>query len=225
MTKTEDVLKELKKHSDPKSLEGMARFGINVKYALGVRIPDVRKIAKEIGKDHQLAIDLWKTKIHDARILASMVDEKDKVTEAQMESWVKDFNSWDLCDQCIMNLFEDTPFAYEKAVEWSKREEEYVRRAGFVLMARLAVSDKKADDREFDPFYALIRKYSTDERNFVKKAVNWAIRQIGKRNKSLNKKMIALSKELMKIDSKAAKWSASDALRELESAAVNKRLK
>jgi len=224
MPTAESVIKELKKHSDPKSLEGMARFGINVKYALGVRIPDVRKIAKEIGKDHNLAISLWKTKIHDARILATMIDEKGKVTEAQMESWVKDFNSWDLCDQCIANLFEDTEFAYEKAVEWAKREEEYVRRAGFVLMARLAVSDKKAPDSKFEPFYLLIRKYSIDERNFVKKAVNWAIRQIGKRNKTLNKKMIILSKELLKTDSKAARWSASDALRELESAAVKNRL-
>jgi len=211
------IISELKKHSKPKDREGMARFGINPKYALGVRIPILRGLAKRIGKNHQLAAELWKTKIHEARILACMIDDPKIVAEKQLEEWVKEFNSWDLCDQCCMNLFDKMSLAWEKAVEWSKRKEEFIRRAGFSLMACLAWHDKKAKDRDFLIFFPIIKKYSTDERNLVRKAVNWALRQIGKKNKNLNKKAITIAKEIQKIDSKTAKWIANDAIRELSS--------
>lgn len=209
------IISELKEYSNSKDREGMARFGINPKYALGVRIPVLRNLAKKIGKDHKLAQELWKTKIHEARILACMIDDPKMVAEKQLEEWVKEFNSWDLCDQCCMNLFDKMPLAWKKAIEWPKRKEEFVRRAGFALMACLAWHDKKAKDSDFLKFFPVIKKYSTDERNFVRKAVNWALRQIGKRNKNLNKEAIKLAKEIQKINSKTAKWIANDAIREL----------
>jgi 3-methyladenine DNA glycosylase AlkD len=153
-----------------------------------------------------------------------MVDEPVKVTEAQMERWVKEFDSWDVCDQCCMNLFEDSPFAYQKCVEWSSRKEEYIKRAGFVLMARLAVSDKKAGDQPFESFLAAIKRECNDNRNFVKKAVNWALRQIGKRNRNLNRKAIETAKEIQRMDSRSARWIATDAIRELTSGSVQGRL-
>ena len=222
--KYKEILKKLKSHSNLNNVEGMARFGINPKNTLGVSIPIIRKIAKEIGKNHQLAQKLWQSGIHEARILACLIAEPEKLTEKQMESWVKDFNSWDVCDQCCGNLFDKTKFAYQKAIEWSKRKEEFVKRAGFVLMATLSVHDKKAADKKFERFFPFIKKEAIDERNFVKKAVNWALRQIGKRNLALNKKTIAVAKEIQKIDSKSAKWITNDAIRELTSEAVQKRL-
>jgi len=210
-----EVIDQLKKNSNPKDREGMARFGINPKYALGVRIPVLRNLAKKIGKDHKLAKELWDTKIHEARILASMVDDPKMLAEKQMEEWVREFNSWDLCDQCCMNLFDKTQLSWKKATEWPKRKEEFIRRAGFTLMACLAWHDKKAKDKDFLKFFPIIKKYSTDERNFVRKAVNWALRQIGKRNKNLNKEAIKLAKEIKRIDSKTAKWIANDAIKEL----------
>jgi len=212
-----EIIKKLKSFSSKKNVAGMARFGINPKYALGVSVPVLRDLAKKTGRDHKLALSLWKSRIHEARILASMIEETDKVAEKQMDSWVKDFNSWDLCDQCCMNLFDKTAFNWKKALEWPKREEEFVRRAGFALMASLAVHDKKAKDKDFIKLFPLIKKYSIDERNFVKKAVNWALRQIGKRNAVLREKCIKLAKEIQKTDSKSAQWIAKDAVRELVS--------
>lgn len=221
----DDVLKELKKHSVPKAREGMAKFGIKIEYALGVSIPTLRRMAEGIGKNHKLALELWKTKIHEARILASMVDAPQFVTEEQMESWVRGFNSWDLCDQCCGNLFDKTPFARKKALEWSGDKAEFVKRAGFAIMAWSAFHDKQAKDEDFIEFFPAIKRESNDDRNFVKKAVNWALRQIGKRNLNLNSKAITLAKEIRKLDSRAAKWIASDALRELESESVRERLR
>ena len=211
-----EVIARLNKHSNPKDREGMAKFGINPKYALGVRIPVLRKLAKEIGTDHKLARALWNTKIHEARILASMIEDVEKVTEKQMDSWVKEFNSWDLCDQCCMNLFWKTSFAFKKAIEWSKKEQEFVKRAGFALMAVLAWKDKERANKDFIKFLSIIKNQSTDNRNFVKKAVNWALRQIGKRNKYLKKEAVKIAREIQNIDSQSAKWIASDALREIE---------
>ena len=219
------ILKILKLRANPKNIKGMAQFGMTAKKRLGVSVPNMRKIAKETNKNHSLAIQLWKTGIKEAKIVASMVGEPEKVTEKQMEAWVKDFDSWDVCDQVISNLFDKTKFAYQKAFEWSKRKEEFVKRAGFVLMATLSVHDKKANNKKFEQFFPLIKKEAIDERNFVKKAVNWALRQIGKRNLALNKKAIAIAKEIQKIDSKSAKWIANDALRELTGEAVQKRLR
>lgn len=220
----EQVLDQLKALSDPKAVEGMARFGINPENTFGVSIPDLRNMAKQIGRNRQLAQQLWDSKIHEARILASMVDDPKQVTNDQMERWVLDFDSWDVCDQCIMNLFGRTSFAYQKAVDWSSRNEEFVKRAAFVLMARTAVSDKKASDDKFSVFFPLIKRESGDSRNYVKKAVNWALRQIGKRNLALNKQAIQTAQEIKELGSKSARWIASDALRELTSEAVQKSL-
>ena len=220
----DDIIIRLKSLSNPKSAEGMARFGINPEKTLGVSIPSLRKMATEIGRSHVLAQQLWATGIHEARILAGMIDEPDKVEDSQMEQWVRDFDSWDVCDQCCMNLFDRTGLAYQKAIEWSSKEEEFVKRAGFALMAVLAFHDKKARDEAFLKFFLAIEKESVDERNYVKKAVNWALRQIGKRNINLNKLAIETAKKIQKIDSKAARWIAADALRELAGEAVQKRL-
>lgn len=219
-----EILQRLKSMSDPRAVEGVARFGINPRNTLGVSIPNLRKIAKEAGTDHLLAQRLWESGLHEVRILAGMVDDPEMVTEQQMERWAKDFDSWDVCDQCCGNLFDKTKFAYQKAAEWSKRREEFVKRAGFALMAALAVHDRRAGDMEFLRFLPVIKLGATDERNFVKKAVNWALRQVGKRNRKLNKAAIKTAKEIQQIESRAAKWIASDALRELESETVAKKL-
>lgn len=203
----------------------MVRFGINPEKTYGVSIPILRKMAKEIGRSHPLAQQLWSSGVHEARILACLIDNPVMVTEEQMESWVNDFDSWDVCDQCCSNLFDKIESVHEKAAEWSERDEEFVKRAGFVLMAALAVHDKKAKDEEFLKFLPIIKRESSDNRNFVKKAVNWALRQIGKRNFNLNKMAIETSKEIQRMDSKSAKWIASDALRELTSDAIQKRLR
>lgn len=220
-----EILKKLKSLADPKAVEGMARFGINPKNTYGVSIPNLRAMAKEIGRNHILAQQLWASGIHEARILAGMIDDPETVTEKQMDSWVKDFDSWDVCDQCCSNLLDKTKFAYRKAVEWSERHEEFVKRAGFVLMAALAVHDKKAKDEEFLKFLPIIKRESIDNRNFVKKAVNWALRQIGKRNINLNKAAIKIAKDMQGIDSNSAKWIALDARRELTSETIQKRLR
>jgi len=219
------IIKKLKSLSNPKNREGMTRFGINPNNTLGVSIPILRKMAKDIGKNHDLALELWDSEIHEARILAGLIDSVSLVTRKQMDSWAKDFDSWDVCDQVCMNLFDKTEFAFDKAKEWTKSKEEFVRRAGFALMASLAFHDKKAKDKEFIKFLPLIKRYSTDERNFVRKAVNWALRQIGKRNCYLNGEAIKIAKEIQRIDSRSAKWIAGDALRELSSKAVKKRIK
>ena len=219
----EEVIKKLKSLSNPEAIIGMAKYGITPENTYGVSIPNLRKIAKEIGISHKLAQQLWTTNIRETKILASMIEDPEMVTEEQMEGWINEFNYWEICDQCCMNLFEKTRFAYKKAVEWSSREKEFIKRAGFVLMARLAVSDKKADDNKFEKFLPIIKREATDDRNYVKKAVNWALRQIGKRSLNLNSKAINAAKEIQGIDSKGAKWIASYALRELTSEAVQKK--
>ena len=222
--KAEEIVKVLKAEANPKSFEGMVRFGINPKNTLGISTPFLRKLAKDLGKNHALALQLWKTEIHEARILACFIDNPAEVSKKQVEAWALGFDSWDVCDQCCSTLFDKTSFAHQKAVEFSSRKEEFVKRTGFALMAVLAVHDKAAKNRDFEKFFPLIKRESVDERNFVKKAVNWALRQIGKRNKALNKKAIALAKQIKKIDSKPARWVASNALCELEGSAVQERL-
>lgn len=219
-----DIIKKLESLSDPEAVKGMARFGINPENTYGISIPKLRKVAKETGRNHTLAQQLWTSGRHEARILASMIDQPEMVTAVQMESWVSDFDSWDVCDQCCSNLFDKTGFAYRKAVEWSERGEEFVKRAGFVMMAVLAVHDKKAGDEEFLKFLPIIKRESTDNRNFVKKAVNWALRQIGKRNLNLNTMATKTAEEIQQIDSKSAEWIAVDAIRELAGEAVQSRL-
>ncbi len=210
-----DILAELKDLHSPENLAGMARFGINTENALGVPVTTLRRIARNIRRNHDLAAELWASGSHEARILAGMVDEPERVTEVQLEHWVLDFDSWDLCDQLCANLFEKTPLAWDKCVEWSRREEEFVRRAALALMARLAVSDKGASDDQFEVFFPLIKREAGDSRNFVKKAVNWALRQIGKRNPALRGKAIACAREIAAGGTRSGRWIASDALREL----------
>ena len=210
-----DIIARLETLADPDALEGMARFGITGAKVYGIKIPVLRALAKEIGHDHELAIALWNENSRETRILAAMIDEPALVDEAQMEKWVSDFDSWEVCDQAIMCDFEKTALAWDKAVEWSAREAEFEKRAGFVMMARLAVSDKTAPDSAFVPFFAIIRRESADQRNFVKKAVSWALRQIGKRNQRLHPHALALADELRRSDSAAARWIGNDAWREL----------
>ncbi len=218
------LVEELRKRGSPKAREGMSRFGIQTGKAFGVSIPQIRVLAKKIGTNHELAQQLWVSEIHETRILASMVDDPARVSEEQMEKWAIEFDSWDVVDGCCGNLFDKTKFAVRKAHEWSKRREEYVKRAGFVLMAELAVHDKKAADKTFLDFLPLIVREASDERNFVKKAVNWALRQIGKRNTVLNAAAIKTCAKIRDLDSGSAKWVAADALRELTSASVKKKL-
>jgi len=223
--KYDEILKRFESMSNPKNVEGMKRFGIRGEKIYGVSIPHLRNMGKEIGKNHELALQLWNSEIHEARLLSGFIDDFKKVDEKQMEEWVKDFDSWDICDQVCSNLFDKTEFAWKKAVEWSKRKEEFVKRAGFVMMATLAVHDKKASDKDFEKFFPIIIRESDDERNFVRKAVNWALRQIGKRNEKLNKRAIDTAKKISKMNSKTAKWIAGDALRELTSKSVQRKLK
>jgi len=220
-----EVLKRLKSHSNPEAVKGMARFGINPNNTYGVSIPTLRKMARELGRNHSLSLELWESGIHEARILASMIDIPEKVTATQMDKWVRDFDSWDVCDQSCSNLFDKTKAAYQKAVEWSLRHEEFTKRAGFALMAALAFHDKKAPNAKFLKFLKAIKREATDERNFVRKAVNWALRQIGKRNLELNRAAVRTAKQIRKMPSKSARWIASDALRELTSTSVQKRLR
>ena len=210
-----EIIKTLKSMSNKKNKEGMIRFGISPTNTLGISVYVLRDIAKEIKKNHELALRLWDSKIHEARLLAGFIANPEKLTEKQMESWVLEFDSWDICDQVCSCLFDKTPFAERKVFEWTKRNEEFVKRAGFVLMATLSVHDKKSKDSFFVKFFPIMKREARDERNFVKKAINWALRQVGKRNLYLNTKAIKAAEDIYKINSKSAKWIASNALSEL----------
>jgi 3-methyladenine DNA glycosylase AlkD len=202
----------------------MARFGIATEKAFGVKHTPLKQIAKEYKKDHGLALELWASGYHEARLLATIIDDPQQVTEQQADEWVAGINSWDICDGFTGNLIDKTPFAYSKALDWVHREEEFVRRAGFALMAWLPVHDKKAPDAKFDEFFPLIIQYSTDERNFVKKAVNWALRQLGKRSHALHRKAVDTAQQIVAQDSKTARWIGSDALKELQGENVQAKL-
>ena len=224
MASVDDVLAELHARANPANVAGMARFGIVGAQRLGVAMPDLRRIAKAAGRDHQLALALWQTGIPEARIVAALVDQPDQVTEQQMEDWVEDFEAWDVCDQVCMNLFDKTPLAWQKVRDWAERDEEFVKRAAFALLACLAWHDKAADDQRFIELLPLFARAAADQRNYVKKAVSWALRTIGKRNARLNQAAIQTARELQQLDSKAARWVAADALRELAGEAVQRRL-
>lgn len=213
---SDQIIANLKQLANAQAVEGMARFGIRPTQALGISMPMLRKMAKDIGRNQALALALWDSGIHEARILASMIAEPQLVSAELMEEWVNDFDSWDVCDQVCGNLFDKTPYAYHKAVQWCQQEREFVRRAGFVMMAELAVHDKKAPDEAFLQFFPLIKHCAGDERNFVKKAVNWALRQIGKRNSHLRTLALECAHEIQAMDSKTARWVARDALKELQ---------
>jgi 3-methyladenine DNA glycosylase AlkD len=213
---SEQIIANLKQLANAQAVEGMVRFGIRPAQALGISMPTLRKMAKEIGRNQALALALWDSGIHEARILASMIAEPQLVSAELMEKWVNDFDSWDVCDQVCGNLFDKTPYAYQKATQWCQQEREFVRRAGFVMMAELAVHDKQAQDEAFLQFFPLIKQHAGDERNFVKKAVNWALRQIGKRNSRLRTLALECAYEIQDMDSKTARWVAKDALKELQ---------
>jgi len=218
------VLDQLREKGSAKNVEGMSRYAIAGEGRLGTSMPDIRKIAKRAGKNHQLALELWKSGIAEAQIAASLIDVPGEVTDAQMDEWVVDFNSWDVTDQVCLNLFDKTQFAEQKIHEWSVRDEEFVKRAAYALIAGVAWHDKQAPDNRFIEYLPVIKMGATDERNFVKKAVSWALRHIGKRNLELNKAAIKTAKEIQQIDSKAARWIASDVIRELESEKIQDRL-
>lgn len=220
MTEIEDILNKLERLSNPEEENGLARFGINPKDTYGLRMPEIKQIAKKFKNKHELALQLWEIDNRETRIIASLVDDPKLVTSKQMDEWVSEFDYWEICDQCCINLFRKTEFAYEKIFEWTADEREFVKRAGFALIAVLAIHDKKANDDIFEKLLELTKKQAIDDRNFVKKAVNWAIRQIGKRNRYLNKKAILISEEIDLIDSKSAHWIAKDAIRELNSEKV-----
>ena len=220
-----EILERLQGKARPDQLEGMARFGIRGEKRLGVSIPDLRRLAREIGKNHELALKLWASGFEDARILASMVEVPEQVSEEQMEGWVKDLGSWDVCDQLCMNLLDRGEGIRKKIVDWSRREGEFVRRAAFSLIAAISVHDKEAPDGEFAAFFPLIEQGAMDERNYVKKAVSWALRNIGKRNMILNRQARIAAQEIQDLDTKSSRWVAADVLRELRKESVEKALR
>ena len=219
------LLRLMASRGNAANVAGMKHFGIEAARAVGLSAPLLHRMAREIGRDHELALELWASGVHEARHLAALIDQPEAVTPAQMERWAKNFSSWDIVDSCCRYLFLYTPFAWKKAVEWSLRREEFVKRAGFSQMAYLAVHDKQAPDAKFLRLFPRIRRGATDQRNFVRKAVNWALRQIGKRNLHLNRRAIQLAEEIRGLESPAARWIAADALRELRSIAVQRRLR
>ncbi|CAN5648049.1 DNA alkylation repair protein [soil metagenome] len=232
------ILTELRDMGSERGRAGMARYGINVENAFGVSVYELRKVARRLGTDHDLALALWGTGNHEARLLACFVDDPAAVTAEQTEAWARDFDSWDICDQATTSLFDLTPHAWLKAVEWAERDEEWIKRAGFALMAGLAVHDKAAVDRTFLKLLPLIERGAFDDRNFVRKAVNWALRNIGKRSRALNAAAVLCAKRILAAanervggerggdpGSRAARWVARDAIRELTSEKAHARLR
>ncbi|MGB7845154.1 MAG: DNA alkylation repair protein [Candidatus Acidiferrum sp.] len=219
------ALAELKRHGQKRNVEGMARFGIRAKKVYGVSKPKLDEIVRKIGKNHALGLRLWETGIHDARLLGMLISEPHRVTSSQMERWVRDFDNWDVCDGTCCHLFVDAKFAWEKAFAWSTRKKEFEKRAGFALAAYLAVHDKAASDTPFQKYLKVIEREASDERNFVRKAVNWALRNIGKRNLRLNRRAIACAETIRRAGTPAGRWIAADALRELRGEAVQGRLR
>lgn len=225
MAASADILAQLQAQARPEQLAGMARYGMTIDNRLGVKVPEMRRIAKAIGRDHLLAGELWATGIAEARIVASMIASPDSLTADEMEAWVQALDSWDVCDQVCMNLFARSPLARSKIEAWAAREETFVKRAAFALIACLATRDKQAADETCISWLALIKAGATDERNFVKKAVNWALREIGKRNAPLNTAAIATAHEIRQLPARSARWIAADALRELTGDKVQQRLR
>jgi 3-methyladenine DNA glycosylase AlkD len=224
MASLSEAVSRLREEARPDQLEGMERYGMVVQDRLGLSMPVMRKIAKEFGRDHDLALALWQTGMVEARIVASIIAAPNGVDSGLMDAWVGGFNSWDVCDQVCMNLFEKVPLAWKKVEEWSVREEEFVKRAAYALLACLAWHEKKALDEQFLALFPTIHSGASDNRNYVKKAVSWALRSIGKRNLALNRAAVQEALAIQQLDSSAARWIASDVLRELQSDAVQRRL-
>jgi 3-methyladenine DNA glycosylase AlkD len=219
------VLRELKALANPHVRGQMEHFGVNVPKAHGISAPVLHAFSRRIGKNHDLAEQLWASGVHEGKILAGLIGEPDKVTAAQMNRWARDFDSWDVVDCTCRYLYAFTAPAWRKVAEWSRRDEEFIKRAAFSLMAYLSYLDKESPDARFERLFGIIVREADDERNFVRKAVNWALRQIGKRNLRLNRAAIRTAERIRFRGSRAARWIASDALRELRSIAVQKRLR
>jgi 3-methyladenine DNA glycosylase AlkD len=225
MDRADEIVERLRSLGNPANLPGMARYGIDVSSAFGVTIPQLRAIAKEAGTDHGLALALWRTGVHEARILASMVDDPARVTVRQMDAWARTFDSWDVCDQVCGNLFDRTPMVLDQIRAWAERPETFVRRAAFASIAAVTVHRHDVGDDELRSFLPLIEAASDDDRNYVRKAVSWALRQIGKQNVELNADAIATAERVRERGTRAARWIASDVLREITSEAVQTRLR
>ena len=221
----ENIVDRLRALGSAEARDGMAGYGIDTGRAFGVPVSTLRPMAREIGHDHELAERLWESGLHEARLLATMIGDPRRMSEAALDAWAGDFESWDICDGACVNLFRKTPFAHARAVAWAGRDEPFVKRAGFALMATLAVHDKRAEDAVFLAYLPIVATAASDDRNFVKKAVNWALRQIGKRNRALNAAAVACAEGLAESKSTAARWVARDALRELQNEKVRARLK
>lgn len=219
----QEVITYFEEISDESVVNSNKRFAIGCDHSYGIRLPVIRKLAKEIGNDHDLAIELWNHPFHESHLLATMIDEKDKVTSKQLDEWVNSFYSWDIVDQACINLLIDLPEARDNIFVWCEAEKEFVKRTAFSLIAVIAVHDKKASPEDFDKYFPLIKKASFDNRNFVKKSVNWALRQIGKRDLVCNKKALEVAYEISEIDYKTCRWISSNAIRELESEKVQKK--
>ena len=216
----EQIIHEFEEMSDVDFAENMKKFGISYVKSYGLRLPQIRKIAKECGKDHELALMLWNHGYHETYLLATLTEEPDKVDSVQLNDWVNTFYSWDLVDQACINLLRFIPEAVDSIFIWAKSDEEFVKRTAFSLIAVLAVHNK---DSDFDMYFEIIREASSDDRNFVKKSVNWALRQIGKSSRENNRKALDLAYEILEMDNKASKWVARGAIRELESEKVQSR--
>jgi 3-methyladenine DNA glycosylase AlkD len=222
---SQKIISDLKRLSDPDKIPGMKKFGISAENALGIRVDKLRTLAKETGCNHNCALEIWDSRIHEARILASMIADPHKFTKIQMNLWVKEINSWDICDQCCNNLFRKTPFAIEHSLRWAEDDKLFIKRAGFVLMAVISVHNKLMTNQEFEKYFPLIIKHSSDERNFVKKAIHWALRQIGKRNCELHLKALETCEILSRSDSEIAFWIGRNAMKELNSEKVRRNLR
>lgn len=220
----EAVMQQLKADAHPEKVADMARVGLGGQGRLGVAVPDLRRLARQAGRSHSLALDLWATGIPEARILAAMVDDPALLTEEQMDNWVAAFEAWDVCDQVCDNLFRHSPLAWKKILDWSEREEEFVKRAAFALIACLAWHDRSATDEAFVSLLPVIVRGATDGRNYVKKAVSWALRNIGKRNQELHRAALEAAAQMAAMDNRAARWVAADVTKELNSPAVLGRL-
>ena len=220
----QSALAWLKRHGSKSGREGMARYGLPSDKALGVSMANIQVLAKRLGRNHELAAALWDTGGYEARMLTSFVDEPERVTAAQMDRWCCDFDNWGICDTLCFNLFDRTPHAWKKVAQWCERDEEFIKRAAFALLWSLSVHDKQADDASFVRGLGLIERAADDERNFVKKAVNMALRAIGKRNRALNAAAVKVARRLADSPNPAARWNGKDALRELTSPAVARRL-
>lgn len=220
-----EIISKLKSMGSEENRKGMAKYGINTANAVGVTVLAVREMAKETGTDHELALELWNSGVHEARIMATVIADPEKTDSALLEKWVEDLNSWDLCDQFCNNLVTHTKHAREKVIEWCVQDEAFIKRAGFSTMANYALKSPELNDKELDGFLTLILNECGDKRNYVRKAVSWALRNIGKRNLHCNRKAVKLAKMLKDEDLKPAKETAAEALKELQKSELLKKLK